>query len=562
MFDLIKNVIYYLSNEQKQKFDQDGYLVIPNFFSLETAEKLKLRAHQLLGELSLDDHPMTIFSADEKENINYLYLNEREKAARLILNIIANEEAFDESGKLKLEKSKAINKIGHGIEKRALTCHYRCVIVDLMEFSLKNESIHQIAKTLGFKNPQILQSMLIFKQPYIGARVRPHQDSTFLYTKPLSAIGFWFALEDSHPIGSRFVRAKKADGKLSTEFIQIDNEVSYDESQFVLEECKAGTLVLIHGSVLHKSEANRSGRSRFIYTFHVIEGTAEYDERNWLQPTKEIPFKNKADFSILTQIPNLRQLGNQKLVKFFELCKSFERVCMSERRNYLTDFKIIWFESDYQEEKQQELEVLRSIYPDELEEISADEYKIKLEPDDQDTLAPVTIALHIKYTHTYPDEIPEISIDTLDGSLSPEDHDKLLDGLLNAAQESLGMVMEEQARFQGTKVTVASFLEWREKFNKEKAEKERIEKGTAAYKRDEAKKLKATGRQLFEQDATLAKSDATFMEEGDVTVDTSLFEHEDLGSDESSGDEEVLNLIRMASLKTKLLGWFGNSLVE
>jgi phytanoyl-CoA hydroxylase len=26
--------------------------------------------------------------------------------------------------------------------------------------------------------------------------VRPHQDSSFLYTDPVSAVGFWFALED------------------------------------------------------------------------------------------------------------------------------------------------------------------------------------------------------------------------------------------------------------------------------------------------------------------------------------------------------------------------------
>ena len=42
--------------------------------------------------------------------------------------------------------------------------------------------------------------------------------------------------------------------------------------------------MLIHGNLLHKSERNLSGRSRFIYTFHVIEGENEYDERNWLQP--------------------------------------------------------------------------------------------------------------------------------------------------------------------------------------------------------------------------------------------------------------------------------------
>lgn len=57
----------------------------------------------------------------------------------------------------------------------------------------------------------------------------------------------------------------------------------------------AGTLVLIHGSVLHKSERNLSDKSRFIYTFHCIEGEAEYDEKNWLQPTTSMPFSKLYD---------------------------------------------------------------------------------------------------------------------------------------------------------------------------------------------------------------------------------------------------------------------------
>jgi len=59
-----------------------------------------------------------------------------------------------------------------------------------------------------------------------------------------------------------------------------------------------GTLVVIHGNVLHKSEANRSLKSRYIYTFHVIEGDSKYDDKNWyvfsvkfsnsrLQPTEK-----------------------------------------------------------------------------------------------------------------------------------------------------------------------------------------------------------------------------------------------------------------------------------
>jgi len=59
------------------------------------------------------------------------------------------------------------------------------------------------------------------------------------------------------------------------------------DEKFVLGEVKAGSLVLIHGNILHKSERNLSPRSRFIYTFHVIEGENEYDEKNWLQPTEK-----------------------------------------------------------------------------------------------------------------------------------------------------------------------------------------------------------------------------------------------------------------------------------
>lgn len=60
-----------------------------------------------------------------------------------------------------------------------------------------------------------------------------------------------------------------------------------EEGEYELGEVKAGTLVLIHGNLLHKSERNLSGKSRFIYTFHVIEGENDYDARNWLQPPEK-----------------------------------------------------------------------------------------------------------------------------------------------------------------------------------------------------------------------------------------------------------------------------------
>jgi len=58
-----------------------------------------------------------------------------------------------------------------------------------------------------------------------------------------------------------------------------------------------GDLVLIHGSVLHRSERNTSDKTRFAYTFHMIESPpyAVYDDKNWLQPTEAMPFSRILD---------------------------------------------------------------------------------------------------------------------------------------------------------------------------------------------------------------------------------------------------------------------------
>lgn len=211
------------------------------------------------------------------------------------------EDAFDgQTGELSKPKEKAINKIGHALHKEIPEFG---AISHAGEIGARNAAI---AKDLGYRDPRLLQSMVICKQPEIGGAVPPHQDSTFLYTDRPSAVGFWIALEDctrkngclsfapgSHrrtPCKERFVR--KVDGT-GTTFEAVEGEqrwprgFEYGEAsgkeEYQLGECEAGTLVLIHGNILHKSEKNTSPRSRFIYTFHVIEGEENYDERNWLQ---------------------------------------------------------------------------------------------------------------------------------------------------------------------------------------------------------------------------------------------------------------------------------------
>ena len=296
------NVPDHLTAEQLATYESNGYLIIPNTLSPTTITALLSETHHLLTSFSLSDHPLTKFSTGENASHigDHYFLTSSDK-----IRFFFEEAAFSLTiGELIKPKHRAINKIGHYLHELSPPFHKAT-------FTPLHASI---ARMIGFRDPRVLQSMVICKQPEIGGRVGPHQDSTFLYTNPPSAVGFWIALEDataengclsfakgSHkraPVKTRFVRkdgggtgfedvegATFPDGLVESGGGMPKKDVVKEEEEvYELGEVKAGSLVLIHGNLLHKSEKNLSGKSRFIYTFHCIEGENEYDEKNWLQP--------------------------------------------------------------------------------------------------------------------------------------------------------------------------------------------------------------------------------------------------------------------------------------
>jgi hypothetical protein len=76
-------------------------------------------------------------------------------------------DAFDSSGKLVKPKTRAINKIGHAL-------HTLSPPFAKISITPRNRAI---AHSLGFRDPNVLQSMVICKQPEIGGAVPSHQVS-------------------------------------------------------------------------------------------------------------------------------------------------------------------------------------------------------------------------------------------------------------------------------------------------------------------------------------------------------------------------------------------------
>jgi len=291
--------------EQKKFYHQNGYLVVEDFLTSEEIDLLTQRAETLVKDYFEDSNSLKdieIFTTKEqvRKSTNY-FIDSGDK-----IRFFFEEQAIDSEGNFTCDKLHSINKIGHNLHLLDDVCKritFQKKISDLMK------------NVAGMKDAVIPQSMFIFKQPSIGGLVDTHQDSTFMNTSPLSCHALWFALEDvyvgnaclrvvpgSHQAGivSRFKRNAEGSGTIfepadpieAAPWKSLQDEFPLD--RFIPLECKRGAVVVIHGSVVHRSEVNSSNKSRLVYTFHMTERGALWSPENWLQV--EGGFKGFSDF--------------------------------------------------------------------------------------------------------------------------------------------------------------------------------------------------------------------------------------------------------------------------
>ncbi|TVY16283.1 RWD domain-containing protein [Lachnellula arida] len=202
------------------------------------------------------------------------------------------------------------------------------------------------------------------------------------------------------------------------------------------------------------------------------------------------------------------------------------------------------------EDQIEEREVLDSIFPEEIQDISETEYRISILldiiNDDGDDSEPPSIILQVKYPPAYPEEAP--ILDILGPPNAPvhpffsvnSDKQILLDGLSETIEENMGMAMiftivstlkdnaeqlvaerqagarheheikllaveaEENKKFHGTPVTPETFGPWRDDFRREMEElraKEEDAEEAAEKKKNRGKDtvVQLTGRQLWER---------------------------------------------------------------
>ena len=265
-----------LNKEMLNFWNDNGYLIIEDFKTPQECDELIQRSKELIEEQDFNNQQSVFDTVSQSHNDDNYFLESGDK-----IRFFFEEKANLDEENVKTNKQYIVNKIGHALHD----------LDDKFIAFSKNDQLDQIAKAVGFKNPLLLQSMYIFKQPKIGGEVVCHQDSTFLITEPESTVGFWFALEDANrDNGCLQVASGGHKGPLRKLFKRENNQMKMEElsnepfpetDTFV--EVKKGTLVLLHGRLPHYSCENNSPNSRHAYTIHAIDGKSKYLDYNWLQ---------------------------------------------------------------------------------------------------------------------------------------------------------------------------------------------------------------------------------------------------------------------------------------
>jgi phytanoyl-CoA hydroxylase len=261
---------------QKQRYREDGYLVLPGFKPLHAVDALRQRAAQIVD--GFDPEAGSGVFSTHSQAADAWFLGSADG-----VRCFFEEEAFDGAGRLRQPKRLSINKIGHALHD----------IDPVFDAFSHGTDWAELAGDLGLEATQLWQSMFIFKQPGIGGEVQWHQDATFLHSEPMTVTGFWIALEDATvdngclwvapgghrgPLRKRFVREGDA-----VRFVDLDDTPWPSMDHAVPLEVSAGTLVCFHGLLPHCSAPNRSPLSRHAYTLHAINARSHWSSDNWLR---------------------------------------------------------------------------------------------------------------------------------------------------------------------------------------------------------------------------------------------------------------------------------------
>ena len=253
-------------------WQQNGFLIIDNFYSVDECEGLKYRAELLVKNHSPENE--ISYSLN-----NYDMKNEDFKFSANNIAFFHEEEDPKELKSISKNEGKNIKEIGHAIHDLDLV---------FSNFSRK-KSLAILLTSLGIEMPLLAKSTYILKHSDHDKYSYYNQDSSILYTEPESCIGCTISLDnETIENGCLWTFSQGHLGPLKKRYL-YNNEnfevLNYNNSDFpepnVILQSYVGTLIIQHGRLPCIFKTKDKKLSQHSYKINIIDGRTKYLKDNF-----------------------------------------------------------------------------------------------------------------------------------------------------------------------------------------------------------------------------------------------------------------------------------------
>ncbi len=278
-----------ITDQEVQIFHQDGYVIVPGFFSPAESDKLYSIA---IGDNVIKQHAVDVNDQSGKKS-------------KLTLWFTPGDDVYS----MMLRSNRMVNSVAKLLDSDSPVCHFH--------------------------------TKLMQKEPKVGGAWEWHQDygywykNQFLFPDQLVSVmialteanksnGCLQVIKGSHKLGR--VNHGFSGEQVGADRVMVEQALKTMEHVYV--EIEPGDALFFHSNLLHRSEANTSDKPRWsiISCYHSLSNPAYNDEStSWREPVQIVPdsvlmdatvtgASDTGDFLQKEKDPALKETGWEKEV--------------------------------------------------------------------------------------------------------------------------------------------------------------------------------------------------------------------------------------------------------
>jgi phytanoyl-CoA hydroxylase len=261
-----------LTEREKAQYEEQGYLLKTGLLTAAGCDALCAHVSETIARVAQEEE-----SAGVRRDADRDYFRESARAIGLFW-----EKETDPDRLTPDDRERCVSRLGHGLH----------VEDETFRRAARHPAVADALETLIGPGVNIVQTMIIYKQPHVGREMGFHQDASYLHSEPNTLISAWMALDDvgeenspllvipgSHRLPLHAIGEMGEDGHFHERAL---SDARPDFAAAIPVPAPRGSVIFFHGLLYHGSAPNRSPRPRRAYAVHYASAASRWSPFNWI----------------------------------------------------------------------------------------------------------------------------------------------------------------------------------------------------------------------------------------------------------------------------------------